>query len=133
MVVRTKRKCLSADKDVKTGKGRSIMTNTIINTIVTNNNGAINDHTGKVQELAGICQLQNGNIGALLDTDKAYSINELYVDKDGVPHISTKSITGVVTVYNDVTTKEGIAIFNNGITLDSHKIAKVVLIKVINA
>lgn len=108
------------------------MTGTIINTIVTNNNGAINDHTGKVQELLGICQLQNGNIGALLDTDKAYSINKLYVE-NGVPHISTESITGVVTVYNDVTSKEGIAVFNNSITLNSRKIVKVVLIKVISA
>lgn len=108
------------------------MTNIIISSMVTNNNGAINDHTGKIQEMIGICQLRNGDIGALLKTDKAYSINELYV-KDGVPHISTRSISGVVTVYRDVTSKEGIAIFNNSITMNSRKIKKVVLIDVIEA
>lgn len=108
------------------------MTNIIISSMVTNNNGAIDDHTGKTQELIGICQLCNGDIGALRKTDKAYSINELYV-KDGVPHISTRSISGVVTVYRDVTSKEGIAIFNNSITMNSRKIKKVVLIEVIEA
>lgn len=110
------------------------MTNTnIINTVVTNNNGAINDHNGKVTSLIGICQLANGKIGALIDTDKAYyCINELYVE-DGIPHISTLSISGTVMAYMDMTTKEGIDMFNSTLTFNSHKIAKVVLIKVINA
>lgn len=108
------------------------MTNTI-NTIATVNNGAINDHNGRVIKLAGVCMLNNGEVGALLDTKRYYCINELYKAEDGTAHVSTKSISGTVSPDMDLSTPEGIQKFNDTITFDSHKIAKVVLIKVVNA
>lgn len=110
------------------------MANTNINTVITNCNGAISDHDESVIQLLGICQLNNGKLGALLDTDKGYySINEWYVDDNGTPRISQFSITGDVDVARmDMTTREGIEMFNRTIILDSLKISKVVLIKVIN-
>lgn len=95
--------------------------------VVTNGNGAINDHTGEVMKLLGLCLLNNGEVGALLDTNKYYSINELYV-KDGMAHISTRSITGTVSPDDDLTTPAGIESFNKTLTFNSRKIAKVVLI-----
>jgi len=96
-------------------------------------NKAINDHDGRKDELAGVCLLANGLLGAIPATNKAFSINELYVGKDGMAHISTNSISGTVMPWNDLTTKEGIKEFNDTLTFDSNKIVKVIFIKVVEA
>ena len=105
---------------------------TTIETIITiakENTFAINDHNNKRMALSGLCVLNNGYIGALIKTDKPYSINELYVENNEL-HISEWSITGVViTEENNLFSKEGIANFNNTITFDSRKIAYVLNIK----
>lgn len=109
------------------------MNTNLINTMVLASNKAINDHDGKMDELAGVCLLANGLLGAIPATDKAFCINELYVGKDGMAHISTRSISGTVMPWYDLATQEGIKEFNDTLTFDSNKITKVIFIKVINA
>ena len=104
------------------------MRKNVINTTVTNGAMAINDHTNKPMNIIGYCVLKNGNVGALLDTNKYYSINELYI-KDYLPHISTRSITGTVSPDMDMSTEDGIALFNSTLTFDDLHIEYVVLFK----
>jgi hypothetical protein len=105
-----------------------LMKNTIINVAAVNNNTVINDHTGYPIAIIGLCVLKSGKVGVLLDTDKYYSINEYYVDKDGVAHLGTRSITGTVEPGMDMTTEEGIAAFNSTITFESRYIRRVILL-----
>ena len=101
---------------------------TIIN-VASINNQAINDHTGKPVALLGICILKNGELGALLDTDKYYSINEFYTGNDGLAHISTRSITGTVEPGMDMSTETGVIEFNKTIAFESRYIDRVVVLK----
>ena len=103
--------------------------NTIINVAVVNNT-VNNDHTGKPIAIIGLCVLKNGKVGALLDTDKYYSINKLCVI-NGVVYLSKSSITGVVEPSMDMTTEEGIRAFNSTITpgCDYLHIEQVILFK----
>jgi hypothetical protein len=68
-------------------------------------------------------------MGALINTDKVYCINEVYRDEDdGSLHVSRWSISG--TVYPErynLFTKEGIETFNESITLKSGKIIQVLV------
>lgn len=101
---------------------------TIIN-VATINNRAINDHTGKPVEIIGICILKSGKLGALLNTDRYYSINEFYTGDDGLAHISTSSITGTVEPGMDMRTEEGINAFNETLTFEFLHIDRVVILQ----
>lgn len=101
---------------------------TVIN-VATINSKAINDHNGKPVELLGICILKSGELGALLNTDRYYSINEFYTGDDGLAHISTRSITGTVEPSMDMRTEEGIMAFNNTLTFEFLHIDRVVILQ----
>lgn len=105
--------------------------NKVINTMVAMSNYAIDDCNGAKVPLVGMCVLNNGKIGALIDTKKSYAIRELHV-KNGIPHIKPTIISGTVSGWLGINTEEGIKRFNNTIEFGTQKIARVILIKVIS-
>lgn len=105
--------------------------NKVINTMVAMSNYAIDDCNGAKVPLIGMCVLNNGKIGALIDTKKSYAVRELYV-KNGTPHIKSTVISGTVTGWIGINTEEGIKRFNNTVEFGTQKIAKVILIKVVS-
>lgn len=103
-----------------------------INTMVAMSNYAIDDCNGARVPLVGMCVLNNGKIGALIDTKKSYAIRELCV-KNGTPHIKPQIISGTVAGWHGIHTEEGIKRFNNTVEYGTQHIAQVILIKVVSA
>lgn len=83
----------------------------------------INDHTGEKQDIDGFVELNNGELAAIISKDVPYySLNELYLGSDNIPHISTSSVGGVVqgTVYR--VSAENLRIKNQYIFNDKYNI-----------
>jgi len=71
---------------------------------------------GGTLKLCGVATLDKDGISipiALIDDDY-FSLNELYLDEDGVPHISTRAVAGVIHTpkSQNVTLEQGIASYN---------------------
>lgn len=84
----------------------------------------VNDRTNRaipMDNVIGFCVTNNDNIGLLLD-DESYDINQLYVGKDLMLHMSPLSIGTVDGV--DMSTEEGVQEYNSKITILRDRIIK---------
>lgn len=90
----------------------------------------IDNHNNEEIEVTGIISFRNDNkgIGAMINTNKFYSINKLYYDKkDNMLHLSEYSIGGVFCAYNTLEELEKLVDkYNESVLFNGGKIATIV-------
>lgn len=70
----------------------------ILDAVIANNNMVIDDHDNfnKSMKLAGVAKLKHSGVAVALCDSRYFSLNRVYLDQSGVPHVSRESVAGVI-------------------------------------